>query len=172
MRRRLALLAVAVLSLSWNPPSAAAQAHVRLGAFLGGALDWEDDWLLFGAEARFRGARSHYDIQPSFYYHPFDNGSVLQLDGNFLFNLDAPISQIVPYMGTGLAINHFSFDSTDPDVDDDDTSLGINFVMGLILGTNPKWRPYTQFQYSALLDASDGATLTIGVLFNIKGMYR
>jgi hypothetical protein len=168
MRRRLALVVGAVLlSLTSIATSAAAQSHVRLGAFLGGALDVDDDWLLFGAEARFRGARSHFDIQPSFYYHPFDNGSALQLDGNILFNLDAPISQIVPYMGTGIAINRISFDGAD-----DDTSFGVNFVMGLIGGTNPKWRPYAQFEYSSLFDAGDRATLTLGVLFNIRGFTR
>ncbi len=114
----------------------------------------------------------HFDVQPRFHYQSFEGGSALQLDGNMLFNLDAPIRQIVPYMGTGVAISRISFDSDVPRVDNDDTNVGLNFLMGLIFGTNPKWRPYAQFEYTSLLDAGNGANLTVGVLFQISGMFK
>jgi opacity protein-like surface antigen len=176
MRRRFALVVAAVLPLlTLAAPSAAAQANVRIGGFLGREFDLENDWLIFGAEARFRGARMQYDVQPRFHYHSFDGGSVLQLDGNLLFNLTAPISQIQPYMGAGIAINRVSFDVPDTpgvEFDDDETNFGLNIISGLIFGVNPTWRPYVNFEYTSLLDFANGANLSIGILWRISGGYR
>jgi hypothetical protein len=179
MRRKFALLIPAVLvsafSLVDAAPANAQTSHVRIGGFLGREFDFEEDWLIFGAEARIRSARMQFDVQPRFHYQSFDGGSSLQLDGNLLFNLTAPISQILPYMGAGLAINRFSFDVPDTpgvDIDDEDTNFGLNIVSGLIFGTNPKWRPYAQFQYTSLLDAANGANLTLGILFQLTGRFR
>jgi hypothetical protein len=177
MRRRVARLSTAVLL--WLPLATTvveAQTHVRIGAFLGREFDADDDWLIFGAEGRIRGVRSHFDIQPRFHYRPGDVVDVLQLDGNILFNLDAPVSQIVPYMGIGMALNRISYDFPDtpgsPNADSDDTNIGLNFIMGLIFGTNPTWRPYAHFEYTSLLDIGNGANLSLGILWQISGRFR
>jgi opacity protein-like surface antigen len=177
MRRRLTLVvAAAFLSLPIIASAASAQAHVRIGGFIGREFDFEDDFLIFGAEARLRGARMQYDIQPRFQYQSFDGGSSLQLDGNLLFNLTSLVSQIQPYMGLGVALNRFSLDIPDipgePSIDSDDTNFGLNIISGLIVGTNPKWRPYVNFQYTSLMDFGNGANLSIGILFQISGNFR
>jgi hypothetical protein len=78
-------------------------------------------------------------------------------------------------MGVGLAINRVNFDVPDTpgvEIDEEDTNFGLNIVSGLIFGTNPKWRPYAQFQYTSLLDFGNGANLTFGVLFQLTGRFR
>ncbi|MGH7712803.1 MAG: hypothetical protein ACREOG_16050, partial [Gemmatimonadaceae bacterium] len=146
MRRRLALVVSAVLLsvATFTAPSAAAQANVRIGGFLGMEFDWEDDWLIFGAEARIRPAGLQFDFQPRFHYQSFTGGSSLQLDGNILFSLTSLVPQIQPYMGFGAALYRLDRDTGDPDpaVDDDETHIGLNLITGLIFGTNATWRPY------------------------------
>lgn len=170
MRRRLALLVPALLTILLSAP-AAAQSNVRLGGFLGIEFDNEDDWLIFGGEARLRTARMQFDIQPRFHYQSFEGGSSSQLDGNILFNFRSLVAQVQPYMGTGVALNRISFDTSDPDVDSDETNLGINLISGLIFGTNPKWRPYAQFEYTIINDFGNGANLAIGILFQLNGRF-
>ena len=172
MRRRLALLVPAVLLsvATLGAPRAAAQTSVKIGGFLGAQFDNDEDWLIFGAEARLRGARMQYDVQPRFHYQSFTGGSSLQLDGNILFNLTSMLTQIQPYMGLGAALNRLSIDSDVPGVDDlDDTNFGVNLVSGLIIGTNPKWRPYVNYQYTIINDFPNGANIAIGILFQASG---
>lgn len=171
MRRRLALLVPALLTIVLTAP-AMAQSNVRLGGFLGFEFDNEEDWLIFGAEGRFRTNTMQFDIQPRFHYQSFDGGSSSQLDGNILFNFRSLVAQVQPYMGAGVALNRLSVDSGDPAVDDlDDTNVGINLISGLIFGTNPKWRPYAQFEYTAINDFPNGANLAIGILFQLNGRF-
>lgn len=171
MRRRLALFVPAVLLAvaTLTAPRADAQ-NVRIGGFLGFEFDNDEDWLIFGAEARLRGDRMQFDVQPRFHYQSFDGGSSLQLDGNILFNLTSLVSQIQPYMGLGVALNRLNIDIDSPGEDDiEETNVGINFVSGLIFGVNPSWRPYTQFQYTAINDFGNGANLSVGLLFYLGG---
>jgi hypothetical protein len=174
MHRRFVLLvpAVVLVLASLGASSAGAQSNVRIGGFLGAQLDNDDDWLLFGAEARLRGARMNFDVQPRFTYQSFTGGSVLQLDGNILFNMTSMVAQVQPYMGFGAAINRLSIDETSPGQDADETNVGVNIVSGLIFGTNPTWRPYTQFQYTMINDFPNGANLVVGILFQISGRFR
>ncbi|MGQ0642106.1 MAG: hypothetical protein ACT4P6_15260 [Gemmatimonadaceae bacterium] len=170
MRKRLALVvAAALLSLPVTAPIATAQANVRMGGFLGFAFDSYDNWLLFGAEARLRGARMQYDVQPRVHYLPFDGGSSLQLDGNILFNMSSLVPQVQPYMGIGLALNRFSVDAAEAGADFDETNVGVNLISGLIVGVNPKWRPFLQFEYTIINDFANGANLAVGILFQISG---
>ncbi len=172
MRKRLALVVPAVLLsvATFSAPRAAAQANVRIGGFLGFEFDFDEDWLIFGAEARLRGARMQFDVQPRFHYQSFTGGSSLQLDGNILFNLTSPVAQVQPYMGFGAAVNKLSIESVSPGVADlDDTNVGINFVSGLIFGTNAAFRPYAHFQYTAINDFPNAANLSVGLLFQISG---
>lgn len=171
MRRRLALLVPAVLlsTATISVPSAGAQTNVRIGGFLGMEFDNDEDWLIFGAEGRLRSARMQFDVQPRFHYRSFDNGSVAQLDGNILFNLTSLVSQVQPYMGFGAAFNRINIDETDPDTDLDDTNVGVNLVSGLIFGTNAKWRPYVNYEYTIINDRFNGATFAIGILFQVSG---
>jgi opacity protein-like surface antigen len=171
MRRRLALLVPAVLLsvATLGAPSAAAQSNVRIGGFLGAAFDNDEDWLIFGAEARLRGGQMQFDVQPRFHFQSFTGGSIMQLDGNILFNLTSSLSQIQPYMGFGAAFNRLSIDDDTPGVDSDDTNVGINLVSGLIIGVNPKWRPYVNYEYTIINDSPNGATIAIGILFQVSG---
>lgn len=171
MRRRLALLVVAALLsvATFGAPTAAAQTNVRIGGFLGAQFDNDEDWLIFGAEARLRGALMQFDVQPRFQYQSFTGGSSLQLDGNILFNLTSSLSQIQPYMGFGAALNRLSIDEPTPGVDSDETNVGINLVSGLIFGTNPKWRPYVNYEYTIINDFPNGANIAVGILFQISG---
>ena len=171
MRRRLALLVPLLLTIVLSTP-AAAQMNVRLGGFLGIANDTEEDWLIFGAEGRLRTNTMQYDIQPRFHYQSFTGGSSMQLDGNILFNFRSLLSQVQPYMGVGLAFNRLSIDVDVPGEDDlDETNIGANLVSGLVLGTNPKWRPYAQFEYTFINDFPNGATLSLGILFQLNGRF-
>lgn len=166
MRRRLALLVPAVLLsvATLGAPEAAAQANVRIGGFLGAAFDNDEDWLIFGAEARLRSGLMQFDVQPRFHYQSFTGGSIMQLDGNLLFNLTSSLSQIQPYMGFGAAFNRLSIDDGE-----DDSNIGINLVSGLIFGTNPKWRPYVNYEYTIINDLGNPATIAIGILFQVSG---
>ena len=170
MRRRLALLFPAVLTIALSRP-AEAQWNARLGGFLGIEFDNEHDWLIFGAEGRFRTNTMQFDIQPRFHYQSGEFFNVLQLDGNMLFNLRSLVSQIQPYMGVGAALNRVNFDTGDPDTDSDETNLGVNLISGLIFGTNPKWRPYAQFEYTIINDLGNGANLAVGILFQLNGRF-
>lgn len=174
MRRRFVLLVPAVLLTvaTLGASSASAQTHVRIGGFLGAQLDNDDDWLLFGAEARLRAARMHFDVQPRFTYQSFTGGSVLQLDGNILFNMTSMVAQVQPYMGFGAAFNRLNVDESTPGTDRDETNVGVNIISGLIFGTNPTWRPYTQFQYTMINDYPNGANLVFGILFQVSGRFR
>ncbi len=170
MRRRLALLVPALLTIVLSAP-AAAQANVQLGGFLGFEFDNEEDWLIFGAEGRIRTNTMQFDIQPRFHYQSFTGGSSAQLDGNILFNFRSLVAQVQPYAGFGVAINKLSIDTGDPDVDLDETNVGINLISGLVLGTNPTWRPYTQFEYTAINDFGNGANIAVGILFQLSGRF-
>ncbi|HJU75792.1 MAG TPA: outer membrane beta-barrel protein [Gemmatimonadaceae bacterium] len=171
MRRRLALVISAVLvSLTTvGAPEALAQSNIRVGGFLGAAMDNDDDWLVFGAEARYRSARMQFEFQPRFQYQSFTGGSMMQLDLNMLFNFRASISQIQPYAGFGGAFNRLSIDEDTPGVDLDDTNVGINILQGLVFGTNPTWRPYAHFEYTMINDFPNQASITLGILFAVSG---
>lgn len=171
MRRRLALSIPAFLSLVLSAP-ALAQSNVRLGGFLGIEFDNEEDWLIFGGEARLRTARMQFDIQPRFQYQSFTGGSSAQLDGNILFNFRSLVAQVQPYMGAGVALNRLSIDVDTPGEEDlDDTNVGLNLISGLVFGTNPKWRPYAQFEYTIINDFGNGANLAVGILFQLSGRF-
>lgn len=170
MRRRLALLFPALLT--FVPSSRAeAQWNARLGGFLGMEFDNEDDWLIIGAEGRFRTNTMQFDIQPRFHYQSFTGGSISQLDGNILFNFRSLVAQVQPYMGTGIALNRLNIDEATPGTDADETNVGVNLISGLIVGTNPKWRPYLQFEYTIINDFPNGANLAVGILFQLNGRF-
>jgi hypothetical protein len=170
MRRRLALLVPALLTIVLSVP-AAAQANMRLGGFLGFQFDNEEDWLIFGAEGRFRTNTMQFDVQPRFHYRSFDGGSESQLDGNILFNFRSLVAQVQPYMGLGAALNRISIDEEVPGADLDETNVGVNLVSGLIFGTNPTWRPYTQFEYTIINDFGNRANIAVGILFQLSGRF-
>jgi len=170
MRRRLALLVPLLLTIVLSVP-AAAQANVRLGGFLGFEFDNEEDWLIVGAEGRFRTNTMQFDFQPRFHYQSFDGGSTSQLDGNILFNFRSLVAQVQPYMGIGVALNRLSIDEEIAGEDLDQTNVGLNLISGLIFGTNPKWRPYTQFEYTAINDFGNGANIAVGILFQLSGRF-
>ncbi len=168
MRRRLALL-VPVLTIVFSAPATAQNA--RLGGFLGMQFDSDDDWLIFGAEGRFRTNQMQFDFQPRFHYRSFDFGSELQLDGNILFNFRSLVAQIQPYMGFGAALNRINIDEEVPGADLDETNVGVNLISGLIFGTNATWRPYTQFEYTIINDFGNRADLAVGILFQLSGRF-
>ena len=170
MRRRLALLVPLLLIIVLSVP-AAAQANLRLGGFLGFEFDHEEDWLIVGAEGRFRTNTMQFDIQPRFHYRSFDGGSSSQLDGNILFNFLSLVAQVQPYMGIGVALNRLSIDEEIAGEDLDQTNVGLNLISGLVFGTNPKWRPYTQFEYTAINDFGNGANIAVGILFQLSGRF-
>ncbi len=171
MRKPIALVAPVALFVlaTLTAPAASGQSNVRIGGFLGMEFDTDEDWLIIGAEARLRGSRMQFDVQPRFHYQPFDNGSILQLDVNLLFNFTSAVSQVQPYMGLGGAIHRLSIDEQTPGVDLDETNLGFNLISGLIFGTNPTWRPYAHFEYTIINDFRNGANLSLGILFAVSG---
>jgi len=170
MRRRLALLVPLLLTFVLSVP-AAAQANLRLGGFLGFEFDNEEDWLILGAEGRFRTNTMQFDFQPRFHYQSFDGGSSSQLDANLLFNFRSLVAQVQPYMGFGVALNRLSIDEDIVGEDLDETNVGLNLISGLVFTNNPKWRPYMQFEYTAINDFGNGANIALGILFQVSGRF-
>lgn len=170
MRRRYALLVPALFSFLISAPIAA-QNNVRLGGFLGLEFDNEDDWLIFGGEARLRSSQMQFDVQPRFHYQSFTGGSSFQLDGNILFNFRSLVAQVQPYMGFGAAFNRLSIDVDSPGVDNDETNVGLNLISGLVFGTNPTWRPFVQYEYTIINDFPNGANIAAGIIFQLSGRF-
>ncbi|MGQ0539883.1 MAG: outer membrane protein [Gemmatimonadaceae bacterium] len=170
MLHRLGSLALMLACATTFTSVAAAQATVRLGGFVGYAFESGGDWPVFGAEARLRGERAQFDVQPRFHYQSLDGGSMWQLDGNILFTFTAPVPQNTPYMGFGIAINRLSLDSSSPGGPDiAETNVGANLVSGVVLDLNPTWRPYLQLVYTILSDVQNRANLAIGILLRVGG---
>lgn len=166
---RLVLAPIALLvALAVAPSSASAQGRFSLGAFVGREFDTQDDWILFGAQARIGLPRSSVAVNPRFGYHPFDGGSIIQLDLNAIYDFElAKPGTIRPYLGGGVGIIRQSIDIGT--ASESETKLGANFVTGLrLMLAGSKLSPFLHTQYTAAKNLANSYTLSVGVDYRLK----
>lgn len=168
MRNRRLQLRVTLVALSLALISSTAQAQWRIGGFLGAEHEssW-DEFLLLGFEARGGVARGAADLAPRFSYFLRDGMTRYQIDVNLIkpLVLASPI-KVVPYLGVGAALAMASFDGPGAE---DETAVGLNYVVGGTWRTTGALEPYAQFQYSVLHDAFNVSVVTVGLLYRIGG---
>jgi hypothetical protein len=86
-----------------------ARAQLSVGGFVGGEFDNQNNWLLFGAEARVslqKSMNGPYDGNVRLSYHSYGSGaSATQLDVNLLYNLVShPATPLEPFMNMQYSI--------------------------------------------------------------------
>lgn len=159
---RLVAVALVVFAMVGAPSSASAQ--TQLGGFLGRVFDTDEDWLLFGAEARIGMTGSRFQINPRISYNPGDGYSVLQLDANVLYPFPAAQGTTVrPYMGLGAAVVNYKFD------EDSETEIGANIIAGLLLAPASMQRTsfFLHSQYTTISDVGNSYSWAFGILLNL-----
>jgi hypothetical protein len=146
------------------PTPLAGQTKVGLGAFVGREFDLSDDWVIFGAQGLIGPPRSALVLNPRFTYHPFDGGSLVQLDLNALYELELARPGILrPYLGLGVGVVRESFDT--PTGSESETKPAGNLIAGLRLAfrNNANLSPFLHTQYSAINDFANSYTLSVGI---------
>jgi hypothetical protein len=163
---RIGVLALALLLAA----PAHAWAQLSIGGFVGGEFDNEDNWLLFGAEARIalqKSLNGPYDANLRLSYHSYGSGaSATQLDANLLYNFElARPGRVQPYGGAGLAFLSYKAG------DFSESKVGINIVTGLKLVQHPATplEPFMNMQYSIIRDYPNSYTLVFGVVYRLGG---
>ncbi len=139
---------------------------VSAGGYVGLEFDNPDHALLLGVDGRIRFGSTNLEINPRFTYRPFNDGSMQQIDVNFLTNyrLNNP-GRFRPYSGLGLGVHRFSVTngSTASDV-------GINLISGVRLAMRPgaAYEPFLQAQYTIMKEPSNSFTLVFGTSFSFR----
>lgn len=95
----------------------------------------------------------------------FPDGDVdfWEINGNLFYHFhleDTP--SVMPYVGGGLNIAHFS-DGVD------DTEVGLNLGGGVRFPTQGDWAPYLEFRAAGVGADTDQVVLTGGILFGAGG---
>lgn len=160
-----ACVGVAAITVSAAP----AAAQWRVGGFVGGEHEssWEK-FLVIGADARGPvGARS-FEINPRVSYFLRDATTRFQVDLNVIKPLILQSkSRIVPFVGTGVALESVSYDGDVGDGSADQTNVGFNYIVGGTLSTSKRVEPYAQFVYTVLNDSPNNAVISVGVHYKL-----
>ncbi|MEO8945834.1 MAG: hypothetical protein ABI338_04990 [Gemmatimonadaceae bacterium] len=143
---------------------AVARAQLSVGGYVGAEFDNQNNWILYGAEARL-GLESMtgqpYDANLRYTYHSYGSGaSVSQLDLNALYNwkLASP-GLLAPYVGLGAAYVRFSGGGMT------ENKVGLNIISGtkVILDPTSRIDPFLNMQYTIIRDFPNSYTLTVGL---------
>lgn len=143
---------------------AVAKAQLSVGAYAGAEFDNQDNWILYGAEARL-GLESMtgqpYDANLRYTYHSYGGGaSASQIDLNALYNwkLASP-GMLAPYVGLGAAYVRFSAGGAS------ENKPGLNIISGtkVILDPTSRIDPFLNMQYTLIRDYPNSYTLTVGI---------
>lgn len=147
-------------ALCVTPRVAAAQASV--GAFAGAEFDNQNNWILYGGEARL-AVGNGFDGNLRYSYHPYGSGaSASQVDLNLLYNWPlAHPGYFAPYVGIGGAWVHFTADAGS------DNKVGLNIVSGtkLILSPTSPIQPFVNTQYTIVREYPNSFTLDVGLSY-------
>ena len=120
--------ALATLALAFAAASnLEAQGRSHLGAHLGINTDFEDFYI--GGHGTFFLTR-YLELYPSIDVYFPDDGTRLGFNGDFKFLIPTD-KGFGFYAGPGLGILYRSFDGDEGDVDNDDTSVGLNLFGGI-----------------------------------------
>lgn len=146
-----------------------AAAQWRVGGFLGGEHEssW-DEFLVIGADARGPVGGHSFELNPRVSYFIRDATTRFQLD----FNVIKPLalqnkSRIVPFIGTGVALESVSYDGDVSQVGEGQTNVGFNYIVGGTISTSKRVEPYAQFVYTVLNDSPNNAVISVGVHFKL-----
>lgn len=86
--------------------------------------------------------------------------SYWEINGNAV--LPFPVAGVVaPYVGAGLSVGRFSFDSEEADLDDSETEVGVNLLGGARVGVGSV---DVYGEARAVLAGAEWVVLTLGVL--------
>lgn len=160
VRRSVALSALMIAG--FVIPSAA-RAQLAIAPFAGREFDETNDWVLFGAEAHVAVGQSGWTINPRFTYHPVSGASIVQFDGNLLYEVKPASGAVTPYAGAGLGWTHLSGDNSD--------SKGVaNLVAGMRFhfAASGKVEPYVNSEYSFAKQFTNTYHLDVGLMFLLK----
>ena len=150
----------AIASVCVTPRVATAQASV--GVFAGAEFDNQNNWILYGAEARMPVAND-FDANLRYSYHPYGSGaSASQVDLNALYNWPlAHPGMFAPYVGIGGAYVHFSATGAS------DNKVGLNLVSGtkVILNPTSPIQPFVNTQYTIVRSYPNSYTLDVGISY-------
>lgn len=137
------------------------------GAFVGAELDNADDWLTFGADLRVAMAKA-MELNPRFTYRPTEFGSVLQIDANFLKNIElAQPGRIRPFAGIGGALRRWSPDAPGAL---SETKVGLNLVSGarIAMSAGSGYEPFFMTQYTVIQNQLNTFTVLVGASFRLR----
>ena len=155
-----AILFIAILAGTTH----SAQAQFAVGPRLG--YDLEAEALHIGAEARFalEALDLPVKIKPSIDYFFVDNFTLVTIDANGIYEIALDGETLSPYVGAGLGISYWSFDSEFEGfgIDGSDTNVGLNLLGGAVFGAGPL-RPFAEARFNT----DDLFTLTGGLLFQM-----
>lgn len=158
----LVLAACCAITLMARP----AAAQLLVGAHAGGEFDNSEDWLVFGVDAWIPLNVAPVTVQPRFTYHPFEGGSIIQVDANVLLEpaLANP-GMFSPYIGVGPSIRRLTLDFEGAD---DETKLTFNFVTGARVNIEGSpIQPFVHTQYTFAKEMVNSYTLSFGVAIAI-----
>ena len=139
---------------------------ISAGAFVGLEFDNPSHALLLGGEGRIRFGQANLEVSPRYLYRPFDDGSMQQVDVNFLTNyrLSNP-GRFRPYSGLGLGVHRVKFDNGTSNSD-----VGLNLISGVRLAMRPgaAYEPFLNAQYTILKEPGNSFTLVVGASFSFR----
>jgi hypothetical protein len=139
---------------------------ISAGAFVGLEFDNADHAMLVGGDGRIRFGQANLEVSPRYLYRPFADGSMQQVDINFLTNyrLSNP-GRFRPYSGLGLGVHRVKFDSGPSSSD-----VGLNLISGVRLAMRPgaAYEPFLNAQYTILKEPSNSFTLVVGASFSFR----
>lgn len=147
-----------------------AQFQIRVGPTLGFKMDHESDLLVIGADARYD---PHLDtlivFNPRFNFYLEENATSFQIDLNALLNpCPGGFRTFSPYMGAGVAVQHFKFDDVNGFDGASSTDVGLNLLSGFYLDTNTSFQPFLQAQYTAVNNNPNLMVVSGGLLFRFN----
>jgi opacity protein-like surface antigen len=155
--------------------SSTASAQFLVGPAFGYRMDLEEDFLVFGADARYDVDTLNIDLfgfpatlNGRFNYYQEENATFYQLDVNILLNPCPQVLILSPYMGMGAGVQRFSFDSVGGFEADAETDLGLNLVSGFYLKSTRSFQPFVQAQYTAVNNNPNLMAVTGGLLFRFN----